>query len=151
MRDLNKECRRYSTSVLGEKQVKVQTRLPRCAATSCKKIKKREVFNKYNGRHIQEMEPNRYSRVLERLLLCLSTRHSEVTVPSGRIRRCTVRWQTGNTASSETKRNKEIQNWSREGRNQEIIKQRKGQGRRRNEGKEKQRMLKLEKEGIQWR
>jgi hypothetical protein len=34
------------------------------------------------------MEPNRYSRVLERLLLCLSTRHVEVTVLSDRIRLC---------------------------------------------------------------
>ena len=43
---------------------------------------------KCSSRHIQEIEPNRYSRVLERLLLCLSTRHAEVTVLSDRIRLC---------------------------------------------------------------
>lgn len=53
-----------------------------------KRGREREVFKKCSSRYIQEMEPNRYSWVLKRLLLCLSTRHVEVTVLSDRIRLC---------------------------------------------------------------
>jgi len=38
--------------------------------------------------NIEEMEPNRYSRGLKRLLLCLSTRQVGVTVLSDRVRLC---------------------------------------------------------------
>lgn len=53
-----------------------------------KRGREKEVFEKCSSRYIQEMEPNRYSRALKRLLLCLSTRHVEVTVLSGPIRLC---------------------------------------------------------------
>jgi hypothetical protein len=69
-----------------------------------KRRREREVFKKCSIRHIQEMEPNRYRRVLERLLLCLSTQHvvgSHETV-------CTARRAELWPASREIKQNKAI-------------------------------------------
>jgi hypothetical protein len=53
-----------------------------------KRGREREVLEKCSSRYIQEMERNRYSRALKRLLLCLCTRHVKVTVLSNPIRLC---------------------------------------------------------------
>jgi hypothetical protein len=127
---LNKECNRCSVSVLGGKQVNVQTWLCCYTFASCKaRERERQVFNKCNSRHIQETEPNRYSRVLERLPLRLSTRHAKVTVLSGRIGLCVQSGGKQETQKVESwlsyceiKRNKEIQNWGRGGK-EEIKKE----------------------------